>query len=334
MDRTVRFWNARWNPGVTLLPSAPGESFREVGFGAENRRVLALSPDLAPRLFDADRASREAPPPGDSGEMESSIAQALCPGGSHYALALPDGKVAVFDARSQTLEQTLEGFRGRLSRLAISAGGERLATGSRRGPLYSLDLAGGTRVEIELEHYMEALAISADGSRIALVQSDNRIRLFDAASGELLATSGRAHSQAVTKLTFSGDGERLASSSRDGTARLWQLPELAFLGPEMEGRGEALTSVSISNANRRVATGSARGRIQIWSLESRELLYSERVTPEPILDLEFSPDGKRLAISSGPDGIRVLESGRSAQRYGIWSGQGGEGTAPGAAGPR
>jgi WD40 repeat protein len=256
----------------------------------------------------------------------------MVPDASLYAVATAARTVQVValrEDRTQVTQTVLEGFSTSPTRLALSANGTRVVAGTRRGSLYSIHLQDGTRAEIKLEGSLEALAVSPDGAWIAtaennsvsIVRGTRHLRLWDARTGELLATSLDAHSRLVTGLTISADGSVLASCSRDKSARTWKLPSLEFLGPEMTGRDEELTSVTVSSANRRLATGSIRGRIQIWSLDSRELLYSELVSAAGVHDLAFSPDGKRLAVSSGADGLRVLESSVRQGRYARWSGQ-------------
>ena len=65
---------------------------------------------------------------------------------------------------------------------------------------------------------MWSVAFSPDGTRIASGSADNTMRLWDAASGELLAT---LEEHWVNSVAFSPDETRIATGSRNQTVRLW-----------------------------------------------------------------------------------------------------------------
>jgi WD40 repeat protein len=65
-----------------------------------------------------------------------------------------------------------------------------------------------------------AVAWSPDGRRLASASSDQTVRLWDAATGQPLATL-TGHTSYVLAVAWSPDGRRLASASSDMTVRLW-----------------------------------------------------------------------------------------------------------------
>ena len=63
-------------------------------------------------------------------------------------------------------------------------------------------------------------AFSPDGARILTASADNTAKLWDAASGKLIASF--AHQDAdVNDAAFSPDGARILTASADKTAKLW-----------------------------------------------------------------------------------------------------------------
>jgi WD40 repeat protein len=78
--------------------------------------------------------------------------------------------------------------------------------------------------------FLNGVAFSPDGQRLATVSWDRTAKVWDATSGqELVTLSG--HQDAVTGVAFSPDGKLLATSSFDGTARVYilDIPELFAL---------------------------------------------------------------------------------------------------------
>ena len=66
---------------------------------------------------------------------------------------------------------------------------------------------------------LSAAAFSPDGARILTASADNTAKLWDAASGNLIASF--AHQGTVKAVAFSPDGARILTGSADKTAKLW-----------------------------------------------------------------------------------------------------------------
>ena len=63
------------------------------------------------------------------------------------------------------------------------------------------------------------MAFSPDGARILTASGDNRAKLWDAASGKLIASFD--HQDTVPWAGFSPDGTRILTVSWDKTATVW-----------------------------------------------------------------------------------------------------------------
>jgi WD40 repeat protein len=64
------------------------------------------------------------------------------------------------------------------------------------------------------------VAFSPDGTTLATASDDHTTRLWNARTGQLIATLA-GHTSGVRALAFSPDGTILATASLDHTARLW-----------------------------------------------------------------------------------------------------------------
>ena len=81
-----------------------------------------------------------------------------------------------------------------------------------------------------LDHGVECVAFSADGSTLAIGRKidewygfvGSTLRLWDVNTGEIIRVLD-GHSDDVTSVAFSADGRTLASASRDGALLLWEI---------------------------------------------------------------------------------------------------------------
>jgi WD40 repeat protein len=67
---------------------------------------------------------------------------------------------------------------------------------------------------------VSSVAFSPDGRLLASGSWDERVKIWEVASGRLLHTLS-GHSSFVSSVAFSPDGRLLASGSRDNTVKIW-----------------------------------------------------------------------------------------------------------------
>jgi WD40 repeat protein len=100
-----------------------------------------------------------------------------------------------------------------------SAGGSWL--GSSFGEVRIWELSTGRRLDLPGHtDFVEGLARSPDGRRLATGSYDRSIKLWDTTTGEEVFTL-RGHTAGVRCVAFSPDGRRIASGSIDRTVRVW-----------------------------------------------------------------------------------------------------------------
>ena len=163
--------------------------------------------------------------------------------------------------------------KGRVSQIAYSADGSRLAVASTIG-IWFYDTATYREVALFTKHtsIFTCVAFSPDGETLASGTWDGMIHLWDADSGGHVRTLELPSDHGVSSVdgvVYSPDGGTLASSSSLGKIHLWDL-----------------------------ATG-----VQVQTLEA---------VPTFVNSVAYSPDGRTLASASG-NGIRVWNANTGVQ---------------------
>jgi WD40 repeat protein len=152
---------------------------------------------------------------------------------------------------------------------------------------------------------------SPDAERIATVDSQNMLHIWDTTSGDLITRFSIA-GEGLTEISWSPDGAQIAAStSRDFTVRIWDVET-----------GEVLQTLEVFPSNEEgmsvewqpnghylaaVAFGE-RERLHFWkyTTEGFQSVESDSFT-SLAYDLRWSPDGQQLAFADFA-GIHVIDN--------------------------
>lgn len=158
--------------------------------------------------------------------------------------------------------------------LAISPDGKTLASGSFQEVIL-WDLASG-QIRQRLTGFADrvtALAFSGDGKYLATgggpPSEEGELKLFDAASAQLVAEIRNAHSDTVFALAFSPDGKYLASGAADKFVKVFEVPS-GKLVKSFEGHTHHVMGVGWTPDGKRLVSGSADNIVKAWDFDKGE----------------------------------------------------------------
>jgi WD40 repeat protein/serine/threonine protein kinase/tetratricopeptide (TPR) repeat protein len=169
--------------------------------------------------------------------------------------------------------------------------------------------------------FVDQVAVSPDGKRIATACRDGKARVWDAVTGRTVGPP-LEHPLPVKAVAFSPDEKVLGTGCRHSpgkpaipAAYLWEVQSGRLLARPMpaEGRGEAdYEALAFSPDGKIFLTGNRDGTVRRWDATSGRPVGDALRLPAPVSLVAFHPDGKRFL--TGTD-----SSGKLA--YQLWDGQ-------------
>ncbi|MDE2126413.1 MAG: WD40 repeat domain-containing protein [Armatimonadetes bacterium] len=179
-----------------------------------------------------------------------------------------------------------------------------------------------------------ALAVSQDGSIIAVGGADAHISIFSGATLHQVARF-RGHAAPVRCLAFAPADNLLVSGGDDRLVRVWRAPSSGVVSYryDIPAHDGAVTGVAVAPNDSAIASVSTDGYLKTWSLQSGDLMYRARVSQQAVLCVAWSPNSRRLATGSADGKVRVwrVVSGAPSQLTAdtgsavhaiVWSGDG------------
>ena len=157
-----------------------------------------------------------------------------------------------------------------------------------------------------------AMVLSPDGRRVAVAgqmtiggQPEQRIRIYDLATGELLQLLA-GHTGKIVALAFSPDGKRLLSGSQDRTALLWDVTEARLLH-RLDRHKAEVYAVGFTPDGDRAVTGSFDRTLRLWRVADGRQIAEMKGHGEKIYALAVSPRDGSVASGSFDGEIRLWD---------------------------
>lgn len=171
--------------------------------------------------------------------------------------------------------------------------------------LFDGEIIRTLRLGVDFVEWPKSLALSPDGSQVAVAAGENSVQIWDVKSGRLLTTLTQPGSGVTYQdLTFSADGATLLGGFLNSITR-WDIATGEATTIEPDCRGDTIFDLAYSPDGKQVAIACGPlqnpiGFLIIWDVINNRPVFQR----EEILQMQhvaFSPDSKWLA-TGGPEG--------------------------------
>ncbi len=312
-DTTVRIWDLQTDQVSMILR---GHDEWVVG--------VAFSPDgntLATAGLDGKAIVWDLSPPGafrPYKAVDQPIDIAFQPDSRHLTI-LDSQTVTFWDPEAGDV--TLAPKNPLSVSLAISSDGNLILGASSDDTTGIFNAASGQRLAVfsGVSHASGLALFSRDGTRAALADARDRIKIWDTSSGTELQTLSDLKDDRV--LAFSPDGKWLLTGDDSGKATIWDVASKKRIilptsrkSRESEHRPVGVTCAVFSKDSTRAATSNADLTVRIWDLTKSSNLAADVTILSPLMELkgahhvqsiDLSPDGSRLVTSESEKGVII-----------------------------
>ncbi|MDQ3011577.1 MAG: caspase family protein [Acidobacteriota bacterium] len=235
--------------------------------------------------------------------------------GRWMATGNQDTSATLWDAFAGRLVANFAGNTGSVNAVSFSPDSQLLATGSRAGIIRLFDVVAARETKHWQAHDdgINALLFTPDGKQLVTCSSDQSVKVWDAASGGLLAKL--SHTSEVNSLSLSADSKWLASGAADGTIKIWDAVNWREVQTLLGHKG-AVFALSFSGINdaggKLLASGGADKTIKLWDTTNWQTTRTNSDSTATIYSLTFSPDGHQLATGNADGVIKMLDASSGA----------------------
>ncbi|KAJ7208639.1 WD40 repeat-like protein, partial [Mycena pura] len=154
-----------------------------------------------------------------------------------------------------------------------------------------------------------SIVFSPNGKHIASALSDGTVRIWDAATGEVVGEPLKGHTGNINSVVFSPDGKHIASGSNDNTIRIWVAATGEMVCTPLKGHTGWIRSVTFSLDGKHIASGSDDCTVRIWDATTGEAMGAPLTGhTDHVNSAVFSPDGKLIASGSNDNMVRIWDA--------------------------
>jgi WD40 repeat protein len=232
-----------------------------------------------------------------------SLQKAIWLGSDDRLISASTTRITLWNVAKKTEVRSVAPTVGYFTALAASADAKVVVGAQSDGSLWIWNPAGEepAHLEKEIAAGAMALALTPDGSTVAIGGRDRALRVRELSTGKEMKWVGPAST--VMALALSPDGKRLLAGSANGLVSLWNAETGESLR-DISGHTGNVTGVAFSSDGASVASGGLDSLIRVSPLQDGAPFRDLKGHRGRISALAFLPDGG--LVSSGADGsVRI-----------------------------
>jgi WD40 repeat protein len=293
---------------------------------------------LATASFRTIKLWRLRPPTrmAEIADSAAATALAVAASGSTAAIGLADGRIVIANVADGKPVRTLTSHTAAVTGLAVSADAATLFSCGRDGAIVATRLADGVGVgKLARTGELRALALGNGGTRLAVAESDNVIRIWQLPLPALAAQQPPAPPQPVKELggmpqpvmalaelpSMSG---HLVAACNDGNARLWNADAGTVV--RQFAHGGPIAGLAVSPDGTRLATVGGIPGVKIWDTATgnavaepkgdHRLLESQRISDIALAVLKQDVDFAKGQVAAAEKAVQTAaeESKQAAEK--------------------
>jgi len=340
-DRTLRSWDTQTG-GQLETPIVLSDVMSTLAWSDDRKLMIVGGKDKSFRVLDLRSGHRALlREHGEAVELVAISGDATRLGSYSRDTGLRLWSLGVDPSPDELTE------RGNVLALGLSADPDQLlSAGLGRNGVCIWQLSNGTctsRLPVRLDR-VRALAVAANGQRLAVAGSGTQIFIWDLAQ-KIPIQVIEGLRQETRALSFALDGQTLAAAGIERKLRIFDVASAALLeqvetlapiqtmavdprtgvlvtGDQAgvltlrdmktgraevawQAHGDWILSLAISPDGTLLASAGADRLVRIWSLASRKRLFSLLGHDGKVLSVDFSADGSRLASASEDKTVRI-----------------------------
>jgi len=227
-----------------------------------------------------------------------SLVRGLAFAGEDRLVTATSGKVQVWDLGARKELRSYSAVDATVIALAAKPDGRTILGALSDGTLFTWDAGADDPPKLERDAApgVVALALTVDGSRLALAARDKSLRVRDLSTGKERKWTGPPVT--VSALALSPDGGRVLAGGANGMVTVWTV-ETGEAGPGVNGHTGSVTSAAVSPDGAVLATGGADSQVRLTSAKDGSTIRVLTGHRGRVSSIAFVPGG---LISSGSDG--------------------------------
>lgn len=291
-DHSIILWDVNTHQKLGQSLAGHTDFVRSVAFSPDGKFIVSGGQDGKIIWWDlATRMPHAKPLTGHDGSGVFTVA--FSPDGKILASGSRDKTIVLWDvATHQILNRLTTGEPVRS--LAFSHDGKTLASTSNDSDIVLWDVATGRQGDRFLSgngRGVSSVAFSPDDRLLASADNGGAVLVWDAATRQPISRPLTGSDNAIKSVAFSPDGTTLSWGGDNARIGLWEVSTRRRLGL---GSESSSWLVAYSPDGRILATGNDK-ELLLWDVATLRLLRQPLSRHTNISQITFSPDGKWLA---------------------------------------